>query len=69
MEIGSANAGTADADDHIRGILKARIDDIFEADEFLGAEGLVVTMQNGGFHLPVPSFLPPSARLRYFSPP
>src|ERR1700730_18569388 len=62
MEIGSANAGTADSDDHVRGILKPRIDDIFVADEFLGAQGFVVTMQNGGFHLPVPSFFPPPQR-------
>src|ERR1700733_1887586 len=56
MEIGSANACATDADDHVCGILDARIDDIFEADEFLGGQGFVVTMQNGGFHLPVPSF-------------
>src|ERR1700676_398653 len=57
MEIGSANAGTADADDHVCWSLDARIDDIVEADELLGAQSFVVTMQNGGFHLPVPSFL------------
>src|SRR5260370_17025614 len=46
MEIGSANAGTADADDHVRGILKPRIDAIFVAAAFLPAQRSFLPMQN-----------------------
>src|ERR1700730_15892404 len=69
MQIRSANTCTADADDHIRWIFDTRIDDVFEAGEFLGAQGFVVTMQNGGFHLPVPSFFRRPSAASIFSPP
>ena len=57
MKIRAADAGTADSYDYIRGGFDTRIDDIFVGDEFLGGQRLVVLMENGGFHLPVPSFL------------
>jgi hypothetical protein len=68
MEIGSAHTGTADANDNVRWIFKARIDDILVTDEFLGAQGFVVPMQNSGFHLPVPSFFRRHSAAAMFSP-
>ncbi len=50
VQVGSADAGAADADDDVGIVLELGLGDILPGDEIGSGEFGVVAMKNGGFH-------------------